>query len=59
MAQNAGVPVFEGTGTTAMFATFNYLMAAHVDHDIGSCKTIAVFIEEHRPGCQQGHLTAS
>jgi ABC-type uncharacterized transport system YnjBCD permease subunit len=52
-AQQSGVPVFKGTGTTAMYNTRNYTTAAHRDCDIGSCQTLAVFLEEHKPGCQR------
>merc|ERR1711862_892943 len=50
----AGVPVFLQTGTTCMFDTWDYTTAAHVDNnDDGRCLTLAVFIEQHEPGCQR------
>lgn len=36
-----------------MFDTFNYTTAAHRDRDNGRCKALAVFLEEHMPGCLQ------
>ncbi len=44
--------MFCDTGTMNMFDMCDYMTAAHYDKgDLHSTKTIAVFIEEHHPGC--------